>query len=157
MKHIKIELSPESCQAALEQLKVYKKEIEPKLDEICRRLAEIGAQAARAAITGGCGNTDATVLDPVKIPNGYKIVMSGADVYFVEFGTGDDVSAHYNPSVSIEPGSWSETHKQQYSTYGYWWYNGEKLEGTPAQMPMFYAEKAIRANARRVAKEVLGR
>ena len=157
MKHIKIELSPESCQAALEQLKVYKKEIEPKLDEICRRLAEIGAQAAREAITGEYGNTDATVLDPVKIRNGYKIVMSGADVYFVEFGTGDDVSAHYNPSVSIEPGSWSETHKQRYSTYGYWWYNGEKLEGTPAQMPMFYAEKAIRANARRVAKEVLGR
>ena len=157
MKHIRIELSPESCHAALEELKLYKKNIKPQLDEICRRLAAVGAQAARDAIWGEYGNTDATVEAPVKIANGYKIVMSGADVYFVEFGTGRDVKAHYNPSVSVAPGSWSQTHAQKYSTYGYWYYGGEKLEGTPAQMPMYYAERAIRANARRVAREVLGK
>ena len=157
MKHIRIELSPESCQAALEQLKVYKKEIEPKLDEICRKLAEIGAQAARAAMGGGYGNTDATVLDPVKISNGYKIVMSGADVYFVEFGTGDQVDAHYPTSVPVAWGTYSAENKQKLWRYGFWYYNKERLTGTPAQKPMYEAEKAIRANARRVAREVLGR
>ena len=157
MKHIRIELSPESCAEALKELKTYRDEIKPKLDEICRRLAAIGAQAARDALWGEYGNTDAVVEPIVKIRNGYKIVMSGADVYFVEFGTGDDVKAHYNPSVSVSRGSWSQTHAQKYSTYGYWYYGGDRLYGTPAQMPMYHAEKAIRANARRVAQEVLGR
>jgi len=156
-KHITIELSPESCQSALDALKTYKEQIKPKLEEICRRLAEIGVEAARASITGEYGNNDVTVESPVKIRNGYKIVMSGADVYFVEFGTGDQVDAHYDTSVPVAWGSWSAEHEQKLWRTGFWWYNKEKLTGTPAQMPMYNAEKAMRANARRIAQEVMAK
>ena len=156
MKTITIELSADSCNRALKELQDYQKKLKPKLDEICKRLAEIGAQEARLRLgfARGYGNTDADV-DVAKMDNGYKIVMQGKDVYFVEFGTGDMVDPHYsNVSVLVAPGSWSETHAKQYMTYGFWYYKGEQLEGTEAQKPMYYAEKAIRENARRVKDEV---
>ena len=158
MKTVKIELSPESCNEALEELKKYKKEVKPKLKEVCRRLAEIGAQTAQAHLGPDLhGNDDARILPIEPIENGYKIVMQGKDVYFIEFGTGDDVDRHFeNVSVPIVSGSWSMEHAEKYVTYGYWWYGGEKLEGTPAYMPMYYASKAIRDNIKRVAKEVFG-
>ena len=157
MKKIVIELSQQSIQDALNELKQYKTEIKPKLQEVCRKLAEIGMQEAQLYLSqAGYGNTDASLsTEPMK--NGYKIVMSGSDVYFIEFGTGDDANNHYpNASVPVYPGSWSESHKQQYSTYGVWWYNGEMLDGTPAYMPMLHAEMAIRRNMKRVTKEVFG-
>ena len=104
------------------------------------------------------GNTDATISDPIPTENGYKIVMSGSDVYFVEFGTGNDVNA-YSPNVTVlvAPGSWSETHAQRYTTYGFWYYNTVRYEGTPAYMPMYYAGRKMREEAHRIVKEVFSR
>ena len=157
MKKIVIELSPDSCARTLDELKEYQTKVQPKLMEVCKRLAEIGAAAARANLELKDGNTDAFIGDPVPIENGYKFAMSGRDVYFVEFGTGDDVNA-YTPNVTVlvAPGSWSETHSKKYMTYGFWFYHNEKYEGTKAYMPMYYAGKAIRENMRRVVEEVFG-
>ncbi len=158
MKTIRVDLSVDSCQKALEFLKEYEKKIKPKLDEVCRRLAQIAADTARGIVAQSAnGNTNATVSDPIPMKNGYKISFSGEDVYFIEFGTGDEVNA-YNPntSVLVASGSWSESHAQKYMTYGYWYYAGVKLEGTPAYMPMFYAGEAIRQNEKRIVKEVFG-
>lgn len=155
MKHIDIELSVESCKAAIEELKKYQKKIKPKLDEVCRRLAEIGAQEANAHLTLANGNTDATItVEPMD--GGYKLVMSGSDVYFVEFGTGSDVDAHYQTSVPVFAGSWSMEHSQKYARQGWWWYGGDIYVGTPAYMPMYYAEKKMREEAPRIVKEVFG-
>lgn len=148
----------DSCKKAIEELKAYEREIRPKLDEVCRRLAEVGRQEALVHLRLANGNTDATIEPPVPIENGYKVVMSGADVYFVEFGTGDDANAYtQNVTVLVAPGSWSETHAKKYSTYGFWYYNGERLEGTPAYMPMYYAGKKMREEAPRIMREVFGK
>ena len=100
MKKIILELSTQSAQDALNELKQYKKTVNPKLQEVCRRLAEIGMQEAQMYLgQAEYGNTDASLAtEPMK--NGYKIVMSGSDVYFIEFGTGDAVNNHY-PEVSV--------------------------------------------------------
>lgn len=158
MKTVILQLSADSCQKALEELKAYKKDIKPKMQEVCRRLAEIAVQEARlyTAMAGEYGNGDVQV-DAIPMNDGYKIVMSGKDVYFIEFGTGDAVNSHYpNVSVPVYSGSWSESHAKQYSEYGVWWYNGEMLDGTPAYMPMLHAEMAIRRNVKSVTKEVFG-
>ena len=86
----------------------------------------------------------------------------GHDVYFIEFGTGFNAGTAYGDglpptSVPVYPGSWSEEHAQAFSTHGYWYYQGEKLQGTEAEMPMYYADKAIRENERKVVKEVFGK
>lgn len=156
-KVISIDISLDGKIPALKELLEIEQMVKSKLEEVCRQLAQIGAEAAQMHLGGGYGNTDATITTlPMK--NGYKISMSGSDVYFIEFGTGKDVDPHGDMvSVPVYPGSYSESHARQYSEKGFWWYGGEQLEGTPAYMPMFYAGQAIRENARRVAREVFGR
>lgn len=157
MKKISIELTADSCRAAVEELRQYRKEIKPKLDEVCKRLVEIGMLEAQLHLVLANGNTDATILQPVKIDNGYKLVMQGKDVYFVEFGTGDAANPNgYAVSVPAYPGSYSEEHAEKYATYGFWWYGGEKLTETPAYMPMYYAGKRMREELPRIVKEVFG-
>lgn len=161
MKTITLELSVASCNKALKELEKYQREIKPKLDEVCKRLAEIGAQEAsiRAQFGRVYGNDDVTVSTE-KMENGYKVVMSGADIYFVEFGTGDRAGEYAgdasNVSVGIMPGDWSETHAQQYSRFGYWFYDNVRYEGTPAEMPMYYAGKKMREEMPRIVREVFG-
>jgi hypothetical protein len=159
VRKIVIELSPQGCKKALDELDEYKKSIRPKLDEICKRLAELGAAEAQRRFNKGAQEENGgTVVTVRRISNGYAIHAEGANVYFVEFGTGVATDAHgYTPLVDVYPGSWSEEHAKQYSTYGYWWYRNVKYDGTPAYMPMYYAGKVIRENERRIAREVFGR
>lgn len=161
MKTITLQLSADSCAKAIEELEKIKSEIDPKLDEVCRRLAEIGAQEAqlRAMMSRGYGNDDVQVsTEPME--NGYKVVMSGADIYFVEFGTGIFAGEYAgdtsNVSVGIMPGDWSETHAKQYSTKGYWFYDNVFYRGTPAEMPMYWAGRRMREEMPKIVKEVFG-
>ena len=156
-KQIILELSKASCQKALRELEKYQKEIKPKLEEVCKRLAEIGAQEANTRIIIANGNTDAKITTE-QMSNGYKLLMSGADVYFIEFGTGDAANANgYSVSVPVYPGSYSEQNAERYSTYGFWWYGGKKLTETPAYMPLYYAGKKMRDEMPRIIKEVFGK
>lgn len=154
-KQIILELSKESCQKALKELEKYQREVKPKLVEVCKRLAEIGREEANAHLALANGNDDARI-DIEPMDGGYKLVMSGSDVYFIEFGTGSDVDAHYETSVPVFAGSWSMEHSQQYARHGWWWYGGEIYTGTPAYMPMYYAGKKMREEIPRIVKEVFG-
>ena len=157
MKTISIELSKESCKDALKELKKYQKEFNPKLDEICKRLADIGVQEAISVVNQIRFQDGNFVerIESVKIENGYKIVMSGEDVYFIEFGTGDGVEPHYDTSVPVAWGTWSAEHNQVLWNKGFWYYDHVKYTGTPAYMPMFYAEKKMREMMPKVVREVL--
>lgn len=158
MKTIAIELSVDSCNKAIKELQEYQKRIKPKLDEVCRQVAEVGRDEALSIINGirlQDGNAVERV-DVVKIDNGYKLVMEGEDVYFIEFGTGDGVSAHYDVSVPVAWGSWSAEHSQMLWNKGFWYYDNVRYTGTTAYMPMYYAERKMREEAPRIVKEVFG-
>ena len=164
MKTITIDLSVESIQKAIDELSDRKSSIDRKLNLICKRLAEVGAQEARIRIMGAqagfYGNDDVHVsVEP--FDKGWKVVMSGADIYFVEFGTGIYAGEYAgdasNVSVGIMPGDYSETHAKQYSEKGYWFYDNQFYRGTPAEMPMYYAGKRMREEMPRIVKEVFGK
>ena len=158
MKTITIELSVDSCNKAIKELQEYQKRIRPKLDEVCRRVAEVGRDEALSIINGirlQDGNAVERV-DVVPTDNGYKLVMEGEDVYFIEFGTGDGVSAHYDVSVPVAWGSWSAEHSQMLWNKGFWYYDNVRYTGTTAYMPMYYAERKMREEAPRIVKEVFG-
>lgn len=158
MKTIAIELSVDSCNKAIKELQEYQKKIRPKLDEVCRRVAEVGRDEALSIINGirlQDGNAVERV-DVVPTDNGYKLVMEGEDVYFIEFGTGDGVSAHYDVSVPVAWGSWSAEHSQMLWNKGFWYYDNVRYTGTTAYMPMYYAERKMREEAPRIVKEVFG-
>lgn len=156
MRKITIQLSVESVKDALKQLEEYQKQINPKLDEVCRRLAEIG-KAEAISIVDSIRLQDGNAvdrIDVVKIENGYKLVMEGADVYFIEFGTGNGVTPHFDTDVPVAWGTWSAEHSQMLWNKGFWYYDHMRYTGTPAYMPMYYAEKAMRDNVKRVTEEV---
>lgn len=154
MKTIEIELSTQSIDKAIKEL-----EFASNINQVCQELAQIGCDEAarRFARASSDGHTDWNV-SVVPIDNGYKIVASGKDVYFIEFGTGFFANPNgYETSVPVYPGSWSEQHAQMFSRYGFWYYKGEKLQGTEAQNAMYYAGKAIRDNANRVIEKVMSK
>lgn len=164
MKHLNVELSVDSVQKAIDELNSYKSSLDRKMNLVCKRLAEIGANEAQLHIMGAqdgfYGNDDVHVhVEP--FDKGWKVVMSGRDIYFVEFGTGIYAGEYpgdaSNVSVGIMPGDYSETHAKQYSEKGYWFYDNQFYRGTPAEMPMYYAGKAIRENKDRVIREVFGK
>ena len=161
MRTIELKLSVSGCNQALKELEKYRKDFEKNLDELCRRLAELGAEEARRIISMVDpmeGNTDVEISTH-PIENGWAITASGSDVYFVEFGTGDmATSTHgFDVSVPVEPGSWSREHGQKYSVNGYWWYNGQQLTETYSYAPMFRADRIICENIKKVSEEVFSK
>lgn len=165
MKTITIELSEASCKKAISELKEYQRNIRPKLDEICRRLADIARETAQAIFDQAAANTEegngGVSVSVAKISNGYKIVASGTDVYFIEFGTGNSAGMFYGDglpvtSVPVYPGSYSEQNAGMYAKWGYWFYHGQIMSSTDTYMPMYYAGKAIRENQDRIIREVFG-
>ena len=163
------EVTIDGCDRVLKALERYEKQLIPKLDEVCKRLAQIGADAANlhyaearadSAETGNSGTT--AIVLPLETGNGYKVFAQGQDVYFIEFGTGNAAGMFYGDglpptSVPVYPGSWSEQHSKMYSTNEYWFWHGEIMSSTPVYMPMYYAGKAIRENMKRVIEEVFSR
>ena len=156
-RQIEIFMSPESCQQAIEILREYYQSVKPKLDLVCKKLADIGANEARKRFAMGDHGNGGVSVTVEQMQNGCKIVANGHDVYFIEFGTGFMVQAHGDAvSAPIYPGSYSEQNKEIFSNLGYWWYGGEKLQGTEAEMPLYFAGEAIRRNYKRVVREVFG-
>ena len=96
------------------------------------KLADIGVREASVRFTTAMydGVNDSHVtLKPVD--NGYAILAEGNAVAFIEFGAGDAtgiMAGQYDevPSV-VRPGSWSESHAQMYSRYGFWVFAGQIL------------------------------
>ena len=118
----------------LKQLKRFD-DMDTKLADIAKRLVEVGEPIIRAVH----GRSNSVWSEPTE--NGYRIVAEGETILFIEFGAGDAAgreAAKYDavPSV-VRPGSWSETHARQYSTYGFWFFGGHYMTETPPH-PAFY-------------------
>lgn len=100
------------------------------------------------------GNTDwQTTIERTTF--GHKVVATGHDVGFMEFGTGiyteGDEFADYAP-YDVSPGSWSEEHARQFSERGGWFYGGEYMKGTPPTRGMQKGLDHIRSTAKIKAK-----
>lgn len=122
-KHV-IEYDPFSVISVLqaeEEYKRYKQEFDIKVRKFLKELAERGREVLDSlGYTAESGEIRVTIEE---IDNGYCINASGKGVVFLEFGAGDatigDKYADMMP-FEVAPGSYSETHDQQYSTYGQW-------------------------------------
>lgn len=93
------------------------------------------AQSVYSSATGSPGNSDVTVDREFDGGVNFKIIASGHDAAFLEFGTGvaTSVSPNFNVQAAfpIEAWSWSDAAGHHARDNGGWYYNGEFLEGTP--------------------------
>lgn len=126
------------------------------LDELC----EAGEETATTAYADAdqVGNIDATVTsEPTE--NGFKIVASGADVNFLEFGAGVLAGAS-RPTVQagfdISPGSWSasESGTGEFARYGSWHYKKQKFFGLAPAAGMQEACNRMEQESPSIAKRV---
>lgn len=164
VKHIYIDpYDPASYDAAIKEIKAYKRWVHEKSIELCKRLAEIGLSVAQIYFIPSNGNNDVSLsVEPLN--NGYLLKANGEDVCFMEFGAGVTAGLGYDtsqitPPVDIKPDSWSAAHNGQFHRtggypHGYWFYQGQLYNSIVPQMGMYHAVREITQRIEQVASEV---
>lgn len=126
-----------------------------KVEEVAKRLCKVGEPIIQATH----GNHARVWSEPTE--NGYKVCAEGEDILFIEFGTGDraGVLSPWYDQVPAEarPGSWSESHAQQYSQYGFWYFGGQRYEYTEPHPAFYYAYQAMVEALPQIAQEVFSK
>lgn len=167
MMTITYSLSASSIEKAIKDLEHYKKTMATKQRLLCERLATIGAMkvSLEYSLSAYVPKTHIDVRVE-ETDRGYKIIASGEDVAFVEFGAGAKHGGGYPGEVPINtnPGSWSldpSVGKGHYADPNGWYlprdkaeYPGQKSVGNPPAMGMYLASKEIKENIARIAREV---
>lgn len=158
---IRVSLSPSSIDAAIKQLTDYQKDLDRKAQEICKRLADMGALYAEWNFSGVlyAGDIDYNITVDRKDENTYVIKANGKSVLFMEFGAG--VKHGYGHPQAEEFGMGPGTYpngKGHWNDPKGWWF-GEKghwthTYGNAPGMPMYNAAKDLRKEIMTVVREV---
>lgn len=158
-KTYNIDLSTKGIKELQDGLKEYKKWLKEKTDELCKRLADMGAVKAslyfsRAIYTG----PEDHEISVVPKDGGYAVRADGETVLFVEFGTGL-IGYGHPESSGLGPGTFPG--KGHWSDPNGWWLPREKNNGhsqhtygNPPNAPMYNTVKELEMELARVVKEV---
>lgn len=170
-KVIQFELSDSGIDKAIREVDKYKQEISRKTlilrDRVAERLKEMVEQGFNSPyqddiIKGELSSFSDVSVTIVEHGSIKVIVASGADVYWIEFGTG----VYHNGSVGSSPNPYGAKLGMTIGGYGKgrgkqrtWGYYDENhnlvlTHGTPASMPMAKAITAICDEVYEIAKEV---
>lgn len=156
MRRITIELSEAGIANAIRELEQYRDDVENAVQDVEHRLAVIGRDKAEDNYAGSyntlAGNTDVTVE-----AEGSKVVASGEDLMFNEFGAGTTAGQHPwagKAPVDVSPGSWSATHAQEFTQRGRWYYNDVRYTNIFPSRSLYLAFSYMRQNVQRIAREV---
>lgn len=166
---IKMQLSPESIDAAITKLEAFQETLEEKCGEFTRRLGEIGLEVIRAAYVGAsyAGTNDIEVHLEFE-ESKCKIVANGSALGFIEFGTGVAYPlGEYAAQVNAPPhGSYGQ---KRGATGKKWVYKGDAgnigepdpnrtglvwTKGNPPADAFPKGVEAIKAEVETIAKEV---
>lgn len=163
MRQMYVDLSAESIDKAISEVKRVEKIMKEKANILAKKLADIGLQEAsvRFATAAYSGVNDVQVRI-VPTAKGYAVIAEGEAVCFIEFGAG----VYYNgaepypdgdrPAGIVGIGEFGQGKGKQ-SAWGYYDDTGNLVitRGTPAAMPLWYAKEEIVKQVEKVVKEVL--
>lgn len=128
--------------------------LQQKMLELAYRLCEIGSTVCDSVYH----STVSIYVEQTK--TGAKVVCKGKDVLFIEFGTGDAAGRFASLYDEVPPevgrGTWSATHAQQYTRWGFWIWHGQVFRETPPHPATYEAYQTMVQEIPRVAKEVFG-
>lgn len=169
-KTIKIPLSVEGFQKAIDAIKKYRADIKAKTEKLAKRIAsEIQQEALSRFAQSVCddivnsGPRPASVSVSIEPGDGVVLVIAnGEDAVWCEFGAG----VTYNGSPGQSPHPKGEELGFTIGSYGkgfgarkVWGYYNEDdglvlTRGTAATMPMYNAMKEVASRVYEIAKEV---
>ena len=129
-----LKVTVEGIDGALDTILSITSSLDSKLQELCKRLADLGVDTARSWYEVGAevgGQDEEPTVEVIPTANGCKIRAYGGTVFFLEFGAG--VYAQSNEmnteGLDTSPGSWSKDHLKQFTKKGYWTHKvGESIE-----------------------------
>ena len=170
MRKITIGLNTKDINRAIKEINKYKQELEVKVKECEKRIAEelkqeiqlnFNSAVVDDQINGGTRQAYVTVeITPLYSMS--VVIVKGEDAVFCEFGAG----VYHNGSVGSSPnplgnelgltiGSYGKGKGKQ-QAWGYYDTNGELVitRGTPASMPMYHAIMTITQKSIEIAREV---
>ena len=159
-KQITIELSNESIDKAIKQLKNYKQWVLAKEAELRSRLAMLGATVVSIRFSGAIYNGNKDISVHVEDDGSTATIYAdGESVAFIEFGSGAKYGYGHPQAgeFGFGPGTWSdgEEGKGHWDNEHGWWYgSGQHSYGNPPAMAMYTAVKEMTENVTKIAKEV---
>lgn len=124
-------------------------DMDAKMQEILHRLRQIGEPIISGVHKG---------VSVEETGNMLKITASGEDVLFIEFGTGDlagvmDSLYDAVPSV-VGQGTWSATHAQMWTRYGFWVFAHTIYHYTEPHPVFYYAYQDMVQALPQIVKDV---
>lgn len=159
MRSIRVSLSEASIDAAISDLRAYRELAEPKLEELCRRLADIGVSVAQIHAPGELDACISALRDGSK----WLVACDSDKALFVEFGTGVVGRGSYSGDMP----DWHEGYDLRRTPSAHdrrdptaWWYFDEKkgkltrTRGARAKPFMAPASEAMRRAVLETAREV---
>lgn len=159
-------LSASSVRAARQRLERYMADLPGKVDELCRRLAEVGVTAAVTALHEADAHETGELESSIEVERegdrDYLVVTYCGYAVYVEFGTGVVGAAASYPGTMPEgiTGPLSRTTKaREDGSWVYWDDRQGRFRITKGQTPkgfMAQASVEMREQAQRIAKEVFG-
>ena len=150
-----------SIDAAVKEIREYKKWVLKKTKELSKRLAAIGVTLAAIEYSRvpyhGLKDVNLSIEVGAK-ENQYDIVANGETVLILEFGAGIKYGyGHPNPSVDgkpMGPGTYPSDKGHWDDPHGWYIPGGEHTYGNPPAMAMYLTGKELRDRVLEVAKEV---
>ena len=146
MRELSVSLNPSSIQDAIDALNGIKKGLTgDKMDNVLFNAAELIAEEAQAIY----GPSVTVTQETVEWGKIHDVVATGRAVMFLEFGAGATTNVPYNPfaenaPVPIRPGSYSETHRQLYTRYGYWIFGGRIYDHVNPLRALYLAYNSVK-------------
>lgn len=159
---ISVDLSERSCAQAAAAIRQRARTFESRLDELCRRLAEAGMDAAVRAVPVMTGDLRDSIRVERRGEAEYLVVAENGHAAFVEFGTGVVGEGTYRGEL---PGSWEYDQRRTPAAHDpldptKWYYRDpatgqvRATRGRRAAGYMLAASEEMRRQARRIAGEV---
>lgn len=173
MPKIKLQLTDKSISQALEEVKRYQKKVEKAGAEIARRLGELGYTVAYGVMQGHVfsGETIESLQLVEQSENHFILMAESQAILFFEFGAGAKYGGGHpwNDDFGFGPGTYPGN--GHWDDPNGWWFptddprlvirwdrNGQgwgHSYGNKPHMPFYKADKAMRDDLLKIAKEAL--
>ena len=137
-----------SVASAISQLQTLKSESDQKVQEACMDLAAVGAvQASLAYARTPYDGPRSTTVRVEPSEGGAKLIASGYEVLFLEYGAGAKYGYGHPDPNDYGPGTYNPLSDNWKNPNGWYYGHGQKTWGNPPAMGMYYAEQTIRERA----------
>lgn len=161
MRTIRFELSPSSAREAARAVEEYRRALLRKLEELLRRLAEAGVDAAVRVVPEDTGELAASISVEQRGSSDYLVVAACGHAAYVEFGTGVVGKGTYAGEL---PAGWGYDERRTPAAHdpadpSRWYYydrdgNLRSTRGQRASGFMLAASEEMRREVARIAREV---